>query len=112
MNSGSEKGAAGLSVRTEVIQMRRSGALKGSARSKTAWTTENTAMLAPMARASVVTTVNAKAGWRRNCRIAKRIIGISHPTRERDDDLRHSCVKICQHCVSAWLSHRRNQPDE
>src|SRR5712692_8910105 len=70
MNSGRENGAAGLSVRTDVIHTSRSGAVKGSARNSTALTTENTAMFAPIASASVDMTANAKPGRRRNWRIA------------------------------------------
>src|SRR6516225_9387602 len=70
MNSGRENGAIGLSGRTDVIHTSRSGAWNGSARNKTALTTEKTAMFAPMARANVDTTANAKPGWRRNWRTA------------------------------------------
>src|SRR5215469_10471333 len=70
MNSGSENGAIGLSGRTDVTHTSRSGAWNGSARNKTALTTEKTAMFAPIASASVETTANANPGWRRNCRSA------------------------------------------
>src|SRR5215831_582917 len=69
MNSGIVNGAEGLSERTDAIHTSRAGSMNGSARNKTAFTTENTAMFAPIARARVEMTANAKLGWRRNCRI-------------------------------------------
>src|SRR5215471_10940537 len=77
MYSGRENGAAGLSVRTDIIHKSLSGVANGRALKSTALTTENTAMLAPTVRASVETTANAKPGWRRNCRIdAWRVISL------------------------------------
>src|SRR5215471_20538662 len=75
MYSGRENGAAGLSVRTDIIHKSLSGVANGRALKSTALTTENTAMLAPTVRVSVETTANAKPGWQRNWRMdAWRII--------------------------------------
>src|SRR5262245_20419256 len=71
MNSGRVNGAAGLSARTDVIHTSRSGSVKGNARNNTALTTENTAMLTPIASTSVETTASTNPGWRRNWRIAR-----------------------------------------
>src|SRR5262245_39436861 len=72
MNSGSVNGALGLSDRTDVIHTSRSGAPNGSARTSTVSTTEKTAAVAPIASASVHTTVAPNAGWRRYWRSAIR----------------------------------------
>ncbi len=72
MNSGNENGALGLSGRTDAIHTSRSGEEKGSARTSTVFTTENTAVVAPTVTASVHTTVNAKPRWRTYWRSAMR----------------------------------------
>ena len=66
MNSGREKGALGVSGRTDAIHNNRSGAANGKARPSTAFTTENTAAVAPTVIASVQTTVSANARCRQS----------------------------------------------
>src|SRR5262249_20410748 len=73
MYSGSVKGADGLSERTDAIHTSRSGFENGRARNSTAFTTENTATLAPIESASVIATAHVKLGRRRNWRSAAKM---------------------------------------
>src|SRR5215471_14065338 len=86
MYSGSVNGADGLSDRTDAIHTSRSGFENGSARNSTAFTTENTAMLAPIESVSVMATAHAKLGPRRNWRSAAtmsfEIVSVAGPSRE------------------------------
>src|SRR5262245_473312 len=72
MNSGNEKGAFGLSDRTDATHVSRSGDAPGSALTSTPLTTENTAVVAPIVRASVQITATAKPGRRAWLRTAMR----------------------------------------